>query len=356
MDLIRYGYGPSVEKLSIANGLADFETGRVIAAFRERYAVATRQGEMEAEVTGNLRFGASSREDFPAVGDWVSILIHGNELAIIHKILPRFSKLVRQAVGKQADIQVIAANIDYAFLMQAADRDFNLNRLERYLTLCYSGGVKPVIVLTKTDLAGSSRTEEIKRMTGSRIPDVPILAISNLTHEGFGTLLSSLEKGRTYCMLGSSGVGKSTLLNNLSGKSVMKTGQISGSTGKGKHVTSHRELIVLENGAILIDNPGMKEVGIADQAAGLEQTFGSIISLAGKCRYSDCTHTGEKGCAVIEAVESGLIDRDAWNNFLKMEKEKEHFTMTTEERKRKDRIFGKILKDYYKRDVKQKRK
>jgi ribosome biogenesis GTPase len=280
----------------------------------------------------------------------VALTSYDADLAIIHHILPRFSIIKRQAVGQFGEIQIIAANIDYALLIQALDRDFNINRLERYLTICHESKVKPVIILTKVDLMNESRISEIKERIESRVNDVPIIAISNTSLTGYDTLILTFEKGKTYCMLGSSGVGKSTLLNNLSGRSVMKTGTISGSTNKGRHVTSHRELVILENGGILIDNPGMREVGITDTESGLENTFNLIISLSQKCKFTDCTHTSEKECAVIEALERGELDNAYYENYLKMEREKSHFESTLAERKKKEKDFGKLLKKY-KKDI-----
>lgn len=227
-----------------------------------------------------MRFSAKTREDFPAVGDWVALTTYEDGFAIIHKVLPRFSTIKRQAVGQFGEIQIIATNIDYAFLVQAVDRDFNINRMERYLTICYSAKVSSIIVLTKTDLITEQQLSEIMESVIIRINNIPVFAISNETQDGYEAIKFILEKGKTYCMLGSSGVGKSTLLNNLSGRSIMKTDAISQSTSKGRHVTSHRELIVLESGGILIDNPGMREVGIADSESGLETTFDLIISLS----------------------------------------------------------------------------
>ncbi len=198
-----------------------------------------------------MRFSAESREDFPAVGDWVAMSTYDTDSAIIHRILPRFSIVKRQAVGQFGEIQVIATNIDYAFLVQAVDRDFNINRLERYLTICYSSKVSPIIILTKTDLINEQEKIELIENVNQRIRNIPVFAISNETQDGYDALNRIIEKGKTFCMLGSSGVGKSTLLNNLSGRSIMRTDSISQSTSKGRHVTSHRELIVLENGGIL---------------------------------------------------------------------------------------------------------
>ena len=354
MKLEDFGYNDKFEKFRIENNLDDFEIGRVIAEHKERYIVRTVKGEFEAEITGNMRFTAKSREDFPAVGDWVALITYESDFAIIHKILPRSSIIKRQAVGQFGEIQIIAANIDYAFLVQAVDRDFNINRLERYLTICNSSKVSPIIVLSKIDLISSAQLSEIMDNIKDRIKNVPVIAISNESQDGYEKIKSIIEKGKTYCMLGSSGVGKSTLLNNLSGKALMRTDTISQSTNRGRHVTSHRELIVLENGGILIDNPGMREVGIADSASGLEITFDKIVILSQNCKFKDCTHTNETGCSVIEAVEKGEIDRNSYENYLKMEREKAHFESSIAERRKKDKVFGKIIKNYKKDNFKNK--
>ena len=348
MTLEDLGYNDKIEKFRIEHDLNRFEVGRVISEHRERYIVRTIKGEFEAEITGNMRFTAKSREDFPAVGDWVALTTHDLDFAIIHNILPRSSIIKRQAVGQFGEIQIIATNIDYAFLVQATDRDFNINRLERYLTICYSAKVKPVIVLTKTDLTDDLRINEILNSIKARIKNVPVIPVSNETKNGYEAINAFIEQGKTYCMLGSSGVGKSTLLNNLSGESLMRTDIISQSTNKGKHVTSHRELIILENGGILIDNPGMREVGIADSAGGLETTFDRIVRLSKNCKFKDCTHTTEIGCSVIEAVEKGEIDKASYENYLKMEREKIHFELTIAEKRKKDKQFGKMVSNYKK--------
>lgn len=352
MKLEDLGYNDRIKKLRTENNLNDFEIGRVTSEHRERYIVKTEEGEFEAEITGNMRFSASSREGFPAVGDWVALTTYSSDFAVIHKIIPRLSTISRQAVGQFGEIQIIAANIDFALIVQAVDRDFSINRIERYLTICNSSKVTPVIILTKTDLINEQSKAEIIESIHKRLNDVEVFAISNETQDGYDALIRIIEKGKTFCMLGSSGVGKSTLLNNLSGRSIMKTGTISESTSKGRHVTSHRELIVLENGGILIDNPGMREVGIVDTADGLETTFDVVFSLAQSCKFKDCTHTNETGCSVIEAVEKGRLDKSLFENYQKMQRERLFFETSVAEKKKKDKIFGKILKDYKKRDVK----
>jgi ribosome biogenesis GTPase len=351
MILEDLGYNDTLEKFKTDNNLDSFETGRVIAEHKERYKVTTTTGEFEAEILGNMRFTAKTREDFPAVGDWVSLKTYESGFAIIHKILPRFSIIKRQAVGQFGEVQVIAANIDYAFIVQAVDRDFNINRLERYLTICNSSKVSPIIVLSKIDLINELKVSEVLESIKTRIKNVLVIAISNETHNGYEEINAVIKKGKTYCLLGSSGVGKSTLLNNLSGNSIMRTDTISQSTNRGKHVTSHRELIVLQNGGILIDNPGMREVGIADSEGGLEITFNKIVDLSQDCKFKDCTHTNEAGCSVLEAVENGSIDRASYENYLRMEREKAFFESTVAERRKRDKIFGRITKNY-KKDMK----
>jgi len=344
MILKDLGYNKKLEKHAIDLSLKEFEIGRIILEHKERYVVKTPTHEFDAELMGNIRFTAQNRYDFPAVGDWVAFSDYDEGKALIYAIYPRSSILERQAVGKSSQIQIIATNIDFGLIVQAVDRNFNLNRLERYLTICNASNVKPLIVLSKVDLVEEDELQSILTQVEERIKDIPILTVSNLT-TGYNQVEQLIEAGKTYCLLGSSGVGKSTLLNNLSGKQQMKTGEISSRVNKGKHVTSHRELIILDKGGILIDNPGMREVGIADTSGGLEMTFDTIIEYAEDCRYSDCTHMHEKGCAIIEAVNNGEIDEDSYSNFQKMEKEKMHFESDAQERKKKDKDFGKMIKN-----------
>lgn len=351
MKLEDLGYNDKLGKIIIDNGLQEFEVGRIIAEHKESYIVRTEKGEFKAEITGNLRFSAKSREDFPAVGDWVTLTIYDSDFSIIHKILPRFSLVSRQAVGHFGEIQIIATNIDFGLIVQAVDRDFNINRIERYLTICNSSKISPIILFTKTDLISDQKKNEMLEKVYQRIKKIPIYGISNQTQEGFELIKKIFVKGKTYCLLGSSGVGKSTLLNNLSGKSIMNTDNISVTTGKGKHTTTHRELVLLENGGMIIDNPGMREIGIIDSNIGIETTFDLIYSLSENCKYNDCTHINEIGCSVLEAVKKGKIDKASYENYLKMEKEKAYFESSVAERRKKEKNFGKIMKNY-KKDIK----
>ena len=347
MTLQDLGYNDSLESFRIENGLDTFLVGRVILEHKERYVVKTPDAEFDAELLGNLRFTTESRYDFPAVGDWVAFAEYDEGKGLIHKVFPRHSILERQAVGKSGQVQIIATNIDYGLIVQAVDRDFNLNRLERYLTICNAAKVKPIIVLNKTDLINQTELAAIMNRVTDRIKDVTTIAVNNKPN-GYKALEPFIIKGNTYCLLGSSGVGKSTLLNGLSGNELMKTAEISTSVNKGKHTTSHRELIVLKNGGVLIDNPGMREVGIADTSSGLEVTFDTILEYAEQCKFKDCTHEHEKGCAVQEALENGNIDAEAFANFQKMEREKEHFESDALERKKKDKDLGKLIKNVQK--------
>ena len=346
MTLEDLGYNIDFENYRKEQKLDLLEVGRVISEHKERYFVKTTEKEYEAEIIGSLRFSAHNRSDFPAVGDWVAISEFDDNKVIIHSVFPRKTIIERQAVGKQGEKQIIATNIDYAFIVQAVDRDFNINRIERYLTICYTANVIPIIILNKIDLIEDTKLTELVSKVQGRIKHVPVITISNETLKGIEKLKENIKKGKSYCLLGSSGVGKSTLLNNLSGKQLMKTNTISTSTNKGRHVTSHRELLVLENGGILIDNPGMREVGIADSTGGSELTFEAIIELTRDCKFKDCTHTSEIDCAVLAAVDRGEIEESSYENYLKLEREKEHFESTAAERRKKDKDFGKMIKHF----------
>lgn len=338
------GYHEQLEKHKVEQGLEHFEVGRVIAEHRERYIVKTPEQEFDSELIGKIRFTAESRHDFPAVGDWVAFSAYDEGKALIHAILPRTSLIERKAVGKSGQVQIIATNIDYGLIVQAVGRDFNLNRLERYLTICHASKVTPIIVLSKIDLVDEQELKDFLAQIQRRLGPIPVIPVSSHLKNGYQELRSKIQAGKTYCLLGSSGVGKSTLLNHLAESERMKTSEISSSVNKGKHTTSHRELIVLKDGGILIDNPGMREVGITEKLGGLESTFETISGYAKQCRFKDCTHVHEKGCAVIAAVEEGEVDEEAYFNFQKMEKERTHFETSLQERRKKDREQGKLYK------------
>jgi len=344
MTLADLGYTPDMEAYRKEQNLDSFLVGRVTAEHKERYVVRTDQAEYDAELIGNLRFTAKNRYDFPAVGDWVAISEFDENKALIHAVFPRQSIMERQAVGKHAQKQIIATNIDCGLIVQAVDRDFSINRLERYLTICNTAHVEAIIILSKIDLIEVEAFQDILKEVTERIPQIPVIPLSSQTLVGYDQLFVLIKTGKTYCLLGSSGVGKSTLSNHISVEKQMKTNDISLSTSRGKHTTSHRELILIKNGGLLIDNPGMREVGITDTDSGLEMTFDAIVQLAQNCKFNDCSHTQEKGCAILEALEEGEIDEEAYKNYLKMGREKTHFESSVREKRKKDKAFGKLIK------------
>ena len=351
MTLTDLGLTDEITSYIKNNNLSDFTIGRVTQEHRERYIVSTGENEFDAEITGNLRFSANSRADFPSVGDWVTITIYDSDLAIIHKILPRKSVLERQSVGKFGEKQLISTNIDVAFIIQSIENNFNINRLERYLTICYSANIEPVLIISKIDLSTEIDIRNASRKLELRDKKVKYILLSNLTQQGLDQILEVLQKGKTYCVVGSSGVGKSTLINNLLNKNILKTGQISQSTNKGRHITDHRELFVLENGGIIIDTPGMRELGMTENIEGIKTTFQEIFDLSLKCKFTDCKHIDENGCAVIEALNKGTIDKDSLDNFIKILNEQRRFQTTIVEKHKKDKVFGKMVKNY-KKDIK----
>ncbi len=325
--------------------------GRVARQHKDRYAVLVDDGIFDAEITGNLRFSASSKADFPVVGDWVE-MSEFDDFYIIHHIRPRTSLLQRQAVQSAGESQPIAANIDVSFIMQAVDRDFNLNRLDRYVSISFAGDIEPVILLNKMDLVDAENLQQKMLAVQQRFPTISVFSISVNQSLGLEELRAILEKDKTYCLIGSSGVGKSSLLNQLLEEAHMPTGEVSESHNKGKHTTTHRELTVLTNGSVFIDTPGMRELGVIDEATGLEQAFSQIYELAENCRFGDCQHDNEPGCAVRQAIKDGELDRSLLKSFRKLNREAEKFSASKAEKRKNDRALGK----YYKKTQEAKRR
>ncbi len=343
-ELQKLGITSEIELFYKENIDTSFDVGRVTAEHKERYVIRTEKGEKSAEITGNLRFSAQSKAEFPAVGDWV-VLNEFEDMGIIHKVLPRKSVLSRKAVGKTGEEQIIGANIDIALIVMATGNDFNLNRLDRYLAITQNSGITPLVLISKIDLVSPDKKNELVEILQSKPGDFRVVHFSNTTKEGLETIEELIIPGFTYCVIGSSGAGKSTLLNNLIGKEILLTKEISESTGKGKHTTSHRELFILPRGGIIIDTPGMREIGMTSQITEEASTFEQILELAHQCKYADCTHQDEPGCSINNAIEDGRIEEAAFDNYMKIEREGQKFQETAAEKRKKDKAFGKMYKE-----------
>ena len=294
---------------------------RVIARYQDIFRVMTAYGSVNAAVSGKLRLSSSSPDAFPVPGDWVKVIFneHRNH-AVIASVLPRKSKISRKApgdiLGDRVKEQVIAANADIIFLFNALDRDFNPRRMERFLAISMKSGAFPVIILSKSDL--SNRVSKQVALMREVSRDVPIITISTLENQGLDEVNQYLNPGQTVAFLGSSGVGKSTLLNKLAGHNIQDVREVREKDSKGRHTTRTRELFLLPNGALVLDTPGMRELALWNTEDTIEDVFSDIAEISKNCRFKDCRHINEPGCAVIEAVENGSLDKKRYESYLKL--------------------------------------
>lgn len=351
----RLGFDEWFRNNQVSREPSDTSAARVISVNKNNFVVSDGTNEIFAELAGRFMYEADSTLDLPAVGDWVSIrLFNDDTFAVIFDIFQRKSLLKRKTAGSKVEYQLIAANIDVAIIIQALDSNYNIRRLERYLVMINEGGIKPFVFLSKSDLASGDEIEKKKSEILRSFPGLDILAFSNQHASDMDSIREILAPRKTYCLLGSSGVGKTTLINNLISEDLFKTQPIREKDGRGKHTTTRRELIVLNNGAIIIDNPGMRELGVISAENGLDETFGEIAELSKQCRFSDCTHTVEKGCAVLSALEEGVISKERYSNYMKMQKESLYHEMSYVEKRQKDKKFGKYVRSIlkYKNDKK----
>jgi ribosome biogenesis GTPase / thiamine phosphate phosphatase len=315
------------------------EIARVAVVNRNNLELETDSGPASGEVTGQLRYSIESDCELPAVGDWVSIR-RSNDFVMVNKVLPRTGLLRRRRPGDRTEHQLIAANVDTAFIVHACERPVHPRRLERYTVMAQDGGVEARVLLTKADLLAPDELEEALAVAARVAPPA---AVSSLKEQGMAPLLALLEPGRTYVLLGPSGAGKTTILNRLVSGESFATGAVRASDGKGRHTTTRRHLVRLGSGALLIDTPGMRELGMTE-GAGLDTAFQDIAELAESCRFRDCTHQGEAGCAVVEAAADGRLDSGRLANFLKLGKEAAHFERSALEKRHHDKDLHKMYR------------
>ncbi|MDZ7722633.1 MAG: ribosome small subunit-dependent GTPase A [candidate division KSB1 bacterium] len=340
MTLTDLGFDEWFQQHADAGG---HQIARVLTVNRDNFLISTGEQQVRAQLTGNLMYGSNSPLDLPAAGDWVATDIVDDSLAVIHSVLPRKSILKRKTAGKSVEFQLIATNIDIAMIMQSLDANFNLRRLERYLVVVLDSGIQPVILLSKADLTDQADIQAKIRKIHDLQPDLPVHAFSSSTGTGLESMTALLQPGCTYCLLGSSGVGKTTLMNRLLNDESHATTTVR-RDGKGRHTTTRRELLFLPNGAMILDTPGMRELGHFDSDTGLSAAFSDIAELSRHCRFNDCTHEHESGCAVLNALENSKLDAGHYENYVKMKKQAAHYSRSYHERRERDKEFGKMVK------------
>jgi ribosome biogenesis GTPase len=329
--------------------MINYQIARVTTVHKESYIITNEKGDVPAEITGKLMFSANSLLDYPAVGDWVyAQFLDNDSFAVIHEIVPRKSLLKRKTSGKKIEFQLIAANIDTSLIIQSLDANYNLRRLERYMVMINESNIQPVVLLSKSDLLPLNDIEKRIADIHSLMPKVQIVPFSNKDKSGLERVKDIVTPLDTFCLLGSSGVGKTTLLNNLIGEALFETQTVREKDGKGRHTTASRQLIILKDGAMVIDTPGMRELGNIAVDAGIYSTFDEITELSNQCSYNDCSHIQEQGCAILAALKDGIISQERYQNFLKLIKESAYYEMSYLEKRRKDKKFGQFVKSVMK--------
>ena len=333
-DLTDYGWDAAFDAAFDECAAEGLVAGRVIKQARDRSTLITAAGEIAGEVSGRFRHQARGPSDYPAVGDWAAVRLVPDGPALVEAILPRRSAFTRKAAGEAVEAQVVAANVDTVFLVSGLDGDLNLRRIERYLATAWSSGAEPVVVLNKADLRAD--LAGVVAAVSAVAPGTPVVAVQARAAGGLEPLTPYLVAGRTVALLGSSGVGKSTIINRLLGEERFRTaGMSDAAAGRGRHTTTSRELVRLPDGALLIDTPGMRELGLWADDDGIDRTFDEIDRLAARCRFPDCSHEHEPGCAVRAAVEAGTVEAGRWQSFLKLRREMRSLELRKDEKARR---------------------
>ena len=348
MTLKKLGWSPFFEASFQELSSEDLVPARVFRQDKLSYRVAGEEREYTATLLGRLLYSENDTSQLPAVGDWVAIQSFDADQAVIHAVLPRISAFYRKEAGQLTRRQVIAANIDIAFLVSGLDHDFNVRRIERYLVQTAGSGAHPVIVLNKSDLCADlpAYLDEVRRIA----PDTDLITLSAKEGKNLEALQAYIQEGKTVAFLGSSGVGKSSLVNRLLGEEQFLTSAVREDDSRGRHTTSHRELVVLPSGGLVIDTPGLRELQLWGEEEDLHVVFGDIEELAADCRFRDCEHSTEPGCAVKAALESGDLDEDRFESYLKLRRELAYFDRRHNEAaaiqaKKRERDFGKMAKE-----------
>lgn len=341
-SLQKYGWNSQLQNYFI-NQNNNLKVGRVISIKGFKYGLATKEGELESELSGKLMYG-SGQEELPKVGDWVFYMDYHTSGYIV-EVFPRENEVFRKVAGNKSDRQILAANVDFALIVQGLDRDFNLMRLERYLVQMVNCSIKPVVILNKADLVDN--TDDYRKEVVKLKRDCPVYFVSTYTGMGIQELVADiLKEFKTYILIGSSGVGKSSLLNFLYWGNIQEVNHVSDSTTKGRHTTTARELFILPNGSLMIDTPGMREFGLAvgdDIPEG--NLFPGIEDFAVTCKYADCKHIDETGCRVLKALNEGKISEESYESYLKLIREQRRFGIKAEDKKRLGKQFGKMSRE-----------
>ena len=340
LGFIDWYFNDITEDIPVKQNLA-----RIVTVNKDNFTLQNEECLFTAQIMGRLRYHSESKVDLPAVGDWVEIQSKKKDvLPRIKRILPRKTELKRKMAGRRIEYQMIATNINTAFIVQALDTNFNINRMERYLAMIHESNIEAIILLSKTDLLFPEELQEkIDQIRNHGITE-EIITFSNKKVDGIKSVLDRLEQGKTYCLLGSSGVGKTSLINNIVGNEMFVVNEIREKDRKGRHTTTNRNLVVLPTGGMIIDTPGMRELGNIEITEGLKKTFNEIEKLGQKCKFKNCSHTQEPKCAVLQRIKDGYISQDHYENYMRLKRESEYNEMSYIEKRKKDKTFSKMVK------------